>query len=63
MVIKEITILLRVNVFTRKNLMRKRETLMNNKIAEVNGAIKIYFFLWEFTNVKKNEIFLLWLNY
>lgn len=63
MMIKEITILLRVNVFTRKNLMRKRGTLMNNKIAEVNGAIKIYFFLWEFTNVKKNEIFLLWLNY
>lgn len=63
MVIKEITILLRVNVFTRKNLMWKRGTLMNNKIAEVNGAIKIYFFLWEFTNVKKNEIFLLWLNY
>lgn len=61
--IKEITILLRVNVFTRKNLMWKRGTLMNNKIAEVNGAIKIYFFLWEFTNVKKNEIFLLWLNY
>lgn len=43
--------------------MWKRGTLMNNKIAEVNGAIKIYFFLWEFTNVKKNEIFLLWLNY
>lgn len=63
MVIKEITILLRVNVFTRKNLMWKRGTLMNNKIAEVNGAIKIYFFLWEFINVKKNEIFLLWLNY
>lgn len=63
MMIKEITILLRVNVFTRKNLMWKRGTLMNNKIAEVNGAIKIYFFLWEFTNVKKNEIFLLWLNY
>lgn len=44
MMIKEITILLRVNVFTRKKLMRKRGTLMNNKIAEVNKAIKIYFF-------------------